>query len=391
MRWGRWGRAGGTGEGAAGSHRGAGRGQGHGRQLVDDAGAGEQHRAQPVICRGRRGTVSCLDPGEPAGCAPPTPHGPPPPPDHPPHRPKPCWGVPAPLTQLDRDDAATQGGAEVADHLEEGGGGGLLGPGGLRATCRGGSVAAQAADLVRVGCQPQQLLGFGLLWPGRSCQGSGGGGSGPPPGPGDPVRGPPSRSPAAAAAHSRRPRGAASPRAGAARGRDGPGTARPAAPGAPAPPVPWCGTLPGRCGGWRGQRDPLPAPSVPFHTPPTAPPSAARGARAPRGSPVARPPPPAAGAAHQDLRDPGRVRPGPAPAAARRAKGRAAHAPGGPGLPPRTGRGTGGRPGYRGQAGWAGGGSPGTASRSERLGGESGAGADGGCRPGDGVPVTGSR
>lgn len=48
----------GMGGGAVGTHQGAGcgqgSGQGHSRQIVDDAGAGEQRGVQPVICKRER-------------------------------------------------------------------------------------------------------------------------------------------------------------------------------------------------------------------------------------------------------------------------------------------------------------------------------------------------
>lgn len=74
-----------------------------------------------------------------------------------------------PLTQLDGDDGAMLGGAEITDHLVAGGSGGLGRLGGLRvgilgaAAARGGEAATQAADGVAVHCRLQQLLGFAPL------------------------------------------------------------------------------------------------------------------------------------------------------------------------------------------------------------------------------------
>lgn len=66
----------------------------------------------------------------------------------------------APLTQLNGDDAAVQGGAEVANHLVEGDGRGVLGSLDVRGR---GAVVPEAADLIGVRHQLQQLLGFAVL------------------------------------------------------------------------------------------------------------------------------------------------------------------------------------------------------------------------------------
>lgn len=171
---------GGDGKGAVGTHRGAGCRQGCGGQLVDDAGAREQCGAQPVVC-GRRGRPPCPALPDPAlaGCGPRFPPG------------STLLGGRTPLTQLDGDDAAVQGGAEVTDHLVEGGRRGLIGLGGDRAgilgavatwggcagilgavATWGGQVATQAAGKVGVHRQPQQLLGFAPLRSERCWQGT---------------------------------------------------------------------------------------------------------------------------------------------------------------------------------------------------------------------------